>query len=116
VQHYRLYVIGEDGHAHHTTNLCEEAVSASWPANENVVLLLQNSSIQIDFNHKLPLPVGLRSIQASSASVCAGGFPPRSYSINDSAKLAPLNPAAFWPARRVVPSWGQRRASGHPIK
>jgi hypothetical protein len=28
--------------------------------------------------------------------------PPRSYSINDSAKLAPLNPAAFWPARRVV--------------
>ena len=31
----------------------------------------------------------------------AGGFLPRSLATNDLVKLAPLNPAAYWPARRV---------------
>jgi hypothetical protein len=36
--------------------------------------------------------------------VCAGGFSPRIQVINDSAKLASLNPAAFWLARRGTAS------------
>jgi len=43
--------------------------------------------------------------------LCAGGFRPRSLTINDSAKLAPLDPAAFWLGPTCVVR--TRRASGH---
>jgi hypothetical protein len=43
----------------------------------------------------------------------SGAFPPRSLGINDSAKLAPLDPAAFWPSPTCVcPENVARRATG----
>ena len=58
--------------------------------------------------HKNPFTickeVGLTGRQPAKRyrKLCSGGFLPRSLAINDSAKWRPLNPAAFWLARRAV--------------